>query len=242
MKYCSKCEKEFNEDFKVCPFCGEELNNRDENIEDFTENESDNTGEYSKNINKKDRNRLLGLGLLILIVFAIVIISFKISDYKTNSETDMQTTQTTVPSTTETTTRYSVDREKIMNPSQKPIMKAYCNSAHGVQFTWSHKYIAPKEIKYCTIYFKFKNGVDDPAYDEMTGEDEKIIQLTGPIPSGKNLMLIDEIVCYSRDCAKVQITDIELEYMDGSKDKFWYGWTVDVVYDDYPIDWEKFMA
>ncbi len=156
------------------------------------------------------------------------------SGVATNNYTSSEST-TTTEETTEKVSAYTIERDEVFDSSRKPVMKIYVNHANGVEVTWGTKYLGTKTVKYATVYLKFQNGVDDPAYDQLTGEDERIVRLTGPLEPGKCLVLYEHIVAYGPDIAKVQITDIELEYMDGTKDKLWYGWSSTVAFTDYDL-------
>ena len=89
------------------------------------------------------------------------------------------------------------------------------NSANGMYLMWAAKNISDKAIKYIRFTVEFFNPVDDPAYDSITNDTKKTIELIGPIAAGDSF-LYRKIIAYSNSCEYVNITKIEIDYMDGT--------------------------
>ena len=92
---------------------------------------------------------------------------------------------------------------------------SYYNSADGLYLAWGATNKSSKVIKYLTFTAEFYNSVDDPARDSITGKTFKTIRLIGPISSGESFYY-RKIIGYSTSCAYIKITDITIEYMDGT--------------------------
>jgi len=90
------------------------------------------------------------------------------------------------------------------------------NSADGLYLMWAAKNLASKEIKYLTFTVEFFNAVDDPAYDQITNKASTTIRLIGPIES-KDSFLYRKLIGYNGACSYIVITDITIEYTDGTK-------------------------
>ncbi len=98
------------------------------------------------------------------------------------------------------------------------------NSANGINVYWSARNDSGKTIKYCDIYIDMLNRVDDPAYDEITGQSTIVLSGVGPIDPGDKLGIV-EIIGYSSVCNKITIRKLEVEYMDGTKETIAYGYS-----------------
>lgn len=101
-------------------------------------------------------------------------------------------------------------------------LSAKVNSADGIKLLWIARNNSGKTINYYTAHLSFLNRVGDPAYDEITGKSVKTVKVVGPVAPGGDL-LIYSIVGYSATCSKIIITDIDLEYSDGTKETVSYG-------------------
>lgn len=93
---------------------------------------------------------------------------------------------------------------------------SYYNSADGLYLAWAAKNTSSKAIKYLTFTVAFYNSVGDPARDYITGQTSKTIRLIGPIEAGETFFY-RKIVGYSSSCSLVKITNVTIEYMDGTK-------------------------
>ena len=97
------------------------------------------------------------------------------------------------------------------------------NSADGVFLHWAAKNVTNKTIKYITFTIEFYNAVDDLTVEEHTNKTSKTIRVTGPIEP-QNALYIRGIVGYSVDCQSIKITDINIDYMDGTTYSGYYGY------------------
>ena len=93
---------------------------------------------------------------------------------------------------------------------------SYYNSANGLYLAWGATNNSSKTIKYLTFTAEFYNAVGDPARDSITGKTYKTIQSIGPINSGESFYF-RKIIGYSTSCSSIKITNITIEYMDGTK-------------------------
>ena len=99
------------------------------------------------------------------------------------------------------------------------------NSAGGICPYFRAKNISGKTVKYCSITFNFENSVGDPVYDDIRGKDFMVIRLTGPFNSNEEFAINGDLVIgYGQTCYKLYISDIALEYMDGTEETGNYGW------------------
>ena len=97
------------------------------------------------------------------------------------------------------------------------------DSADGIFLHWAAKNVTNKTIKYLTITFEFYNAVGDLTADEITNKTSKTMKLTGPIEPQKSFYIAD-IIGYSVDCQSVKITNIQVDYMDGTSSTIYYGY------------------
>ena len=93
---------------------------------------------------------------------------------------------------------------------------SYYNSANGLYLAWGATNTSSKTIKYLTFTAEFYNSVGDPAKDSITGKTSTTIRLIGPINAGESLYY-RKIIGYSTSCSSIKITNITIEYMDGTK-------------------------
>ena len=97
------------------------------------------------------------------------------------------------------------------------------NSADGIFLHWAAKNVTNKTIKYLTITFEFYNAVGDLTKEEITNKTSKTMKLTGPIEPQEACYVAD-IVGYSVDCQSIKITNIKVDYMDGTSSNIYYGY------------------
>ena len=98
------------------------------------------------------------------------------------------------------------------------------NSANGVILSWGATNTTKKEIKYITFTINYYNRVGDPAYDSITGKSSYTARMTGPIGAGKSFYFRG-LIGYGSDIYYGVISDVTIEYMDGSVCKGNYGYT-----------------
>jgi hypothetical protein len=68
------------------------------------------------------------------------------------------------------------------------------------------------------------NSVGDLAYDSITKKATASVKTVGPVPAGDSL-LCDHVIGYSSVCSKVVLTQIYLEYADGTTEMVPYGYS-----------------
>lgn len=98
------------------------------------------------------------------------------------------------------------------------------NSADGVILSWGATNTSSKEIKYLTFTIKYYNQVGDPAYDSISGNSSYTARLTGPIGAGKSFFF-RRLIGYGSDIYYGKITNVKIEYMDGTSVSGNYGYT-----------------
>lgn len=89
------------------------------------------------------------------------------------------------------------------------------NSVDGVYLSWGATNLSDKEIKYITFTIDYYNRVGDPAYDSITKKSSCTARLTGPIGAGKSFYM-RELIGYGSDIYYGVISNIKIEYMDGT--------------------------
>ena len=113
-------------------------------------------------------------------------------------------------------------------PVGEPIENKYLpfcykqNSVNGITVFWQAPNNSGKTINYYTIRINFENPVGDPAFDEITGLCYKDFKVVGPVAPNQPLA-IASLVGYVPACSKIVLTDITLQYSDGTVEKFFYG-------------------
>ncbi len=98
------------------------------------------------------------------------------------------------------------------------------NSANGVILSWGATNTAGKAIKYITFKITYYNRVGDLAYDSITGKSSYTARLTGPIGAGKSFYFRG-LIGYGSDIYYGVISDVKIEYMDGTTVSGEYGYT-----------------
>jgi hypothetical protein len=90
------------------------------------------------------------------------------------------------------------------------------NSAGGVDanIVWKNK--SEKTIKYARFTIVPYNAVEDMVSSEIGGETDKIVRVTGPIKPGATYGYDStwECIWYNSSITHMQITGVELEFMD----------------------------
>ncbi len=97
------------------------------------------------------------------------------------------------------------------------------DSADGIFLHWAAKNVTDKTIKYLTFTMEFYNAVGDLTAEEITKQTSKTVKVTGPIGPQESLYIKD-IVGYSVDCQSIKITNLDIEYMDGTTFSGYYGY------------------
>lgn len=90
------------------------------------------------------------------------------------------------------------------------------NSAGGVSVRFSYRNDSTKNIKYVTFTVVPYNAVKDVQRCTTRRQSEMRLQVTGPINAGNPGSCTFENVWYNSTICTVELTKIELEYMDGS--------------------------
>ena len=98
------------------------------------------------------------------------------------------------------------------------------NSADGIILSWGARNTSNKTIKYITFTVNYYNSVADPARDDITHKTSYTAKLVGPIGPGKAFYLRD-LIGYGSGVAYGKITDVTIEYMDGTSVSGNYGHT-----------------
>ena len=92
------------------------------------------------------------------------------------------------------------------------------NSAGGVSVRFWYRNDSDKSIKYVTFTVVPYNAVKDVQKCKTSGRSAALLQVTGPIEAGKTRSCTFENVWYNSTISTVELTNIELDYMDGSKE------------------------
>lgn len=92
------------------------------------------------------------------------------------------------------------------------------NSAGGVDVKGVFHNTTGKAIKYVSIYFVPLNRVGDVQQCTIRHESEHGIEITGPIKPGSSHKFHAENMWYNHSITSVQVTEIEIEYMDGTSE------------------------
>lgn len=95
------------------------------------------------------------------------------------------------------------------------------NSAGGVDLFIGFKNMSDKVIKYAYFTVKPYNAVDDPVYCTIRNESLMRVNDTGPYKKGEGLAGnydgFWECLWYSYDIDRIELEEITIEYMDGTK-------------------------
>ncbi len=93
------------------------------------------------------------------------------------------------------------------------------NYLGGIELYWEVKNNTNKRIKYYTVYGEMYNRVDDPAYDEITRKSQFAVKYIGPVETTGSLLVFSN-VAYCEVCYKIIITNVMVEYFDGTSENF----------------------
>ena len=89
------------------------------------------------------------------------------------------------------------------------------NSVGGAKVKWKAKYLGSKTVAYYTVTMTMKDPYGTVLKDEISGKTTINCKVQGPVKTGENL-LIYNIIGYNNFCNMVQISNIKLEFTDGT--------------------------
>ena len=98
------------------------------------------------------------------------------------------------------------------------------NSVGGIEFSFSAKNSTGKEIKYVRFDVELRNAVGDLVKDEITRTTSESVEIVGPVKSGSEVKISDKIIGYCETCARIDINDITIIYMDGTSETGRFGY------------------
>lgn len=97
------------------------------------------------------------------------------------------------------------------------------NSAGGMGVRMSFKNLSDKTIKYAKFCFIAKNPVNDAVNCSITNSPFSEVQFTGPVgPNQQVNWVYFQNLWYNPTISSVNLFSVELEYMDGVKEKIPY--------------------
>ena len=92
------------------------------------------------------------------------------------------------------------------------------NSVGGLDLEIKFTNNTDKGIKYIDMYVETYNGVGDPVYCSIRDVNSVGLRFTGELKSGETTTANWDAIVYNHQIATVVIKDLEIEYMDGSKE------------------------
>lgn len=98
------------------------------------------------------------------------------------------------------------------------------NSAGGIKFNFNAKNSTGKEIKYVRFDVELRNAVGDLVKDEIKNTTSVSVEIVGPVKSGSNVNMSNEIIGYCDTCARIDIDDITIIYTDGTSETGHFGY------------------
>lgn len=211
---CPKCGSEVNSNF--CPNCGTEAQKEAPN------------GNATKP--KKDISALSVilwcLASLAGVSFILFVISTLGHDKSPKIPTESITALTLSPEEQDRVdSAAGLEKEKLRVQRESEIkntikvLKAYPkepNSVGGVDFVIEYKNISGKQIKYSTFTVVPYNAVNDIVPCDIRGYKNFRGTSTGPIENGKTDRCYWECAWYNNTIKRIEITAVELEFMDGT--------------------------
>lgn len=105
------------------------------------------------------------------------------------------------------------------------------NSAGGVSVRFQYRNDSEKTVKYVTFTVVPYNAVKDVQRCTTRGRSEAYLQVTGPINAGSTGSCTFENTWYNSTISTIELTRIEIEYMDGSKETLKGG---EIQYEEIP--------
>lgn len=100
----------------------------------------------------------------------------------------------------------------------------YLNSAGGINFSFSATNSTGREIKYVRFNVELRNAVGDLVKDEIKNTSSVSVEIVGPVKVGGKVSLSSEIIGYCDTCARIDIDDITIIYMDGTSETGHFGY------------------
>lgn len=117
---------------------------------------------------------------------------------------------------------FSTDMSSLVGPPHSDSMYgfSYNTFMDYLSFSWQATNLSGKTIKYCNIQVDYINGVGDIVRT-------KTYKITGPIDHNGTISIVksNEYFNGGSSVSAIQITNISLEYLDGSMDAGYYGYT-----------------
>lgn len=141
-----------------------------------------------------------------------------ISIASAGSQHSYDNSQTTNETNNNTTTNNATTK-KIGDPTR---FNYGVNSADGVKLTWMAKNLTGKRIKYYTVNIRTLNSVNDPSYDQITGENKFAIKYVGPVEIDGDLVVFN-LFTYQSTVHTIKIDSVVVEYFDGTKETITLG-------------------
>ena len=98
------------------------------------------------------------------------------------------------------------------------------NSAGGIEFTFKGRNATLNDIKYIRFNVYLKNAVGDLIEDEITNSTYVPVEIIGKIYRRDRFTFGSEIIGYADNCARIDINDITIIYMDGTSQTGYLGY------------------
>lgn len=98
------------------------------------------------------------------------------------------------------------------------------NSAGGIKFNFSAENATRKEIKYIRFDVELRNAVGDLVKDEIKNTTSVSVEIVGPVKKWDRVSMSNEIIGYCDTCARIDIDDITIVYMDGTSETGHFGY------------------
>ena len=98
------------------------------------------------------------------------------------------------------------------------------NTADGIIFSWGARNISDKTIESITYTIEYYDRAASPAADDITGSTSYTGRILGPIAPGK-AFYSRYLIGYGKDVHYGRVTDVTLEFSDGTTVSGNYGYT-----------------
>lgn len=218
-------KKEFEEFLQWKKEKQKEANLAQQRLEEQTEQQSESSNRFAKQ-NKKTEKAIYVLGLILIVYFISLLVSNRNSDSKESR---------IIRNHTETVDSLQAIRDSMQQASIDSIKKANRikllknsvrittarlsspNSAGGVDAIVFYKNLSDKTIKYFYWEGCAKNAVGDIVENEIGGRVLFRGKDTGPIKPRKTGGGCWDCIIYNSTARKLIITEVAIEYMDGTE-------------------------